>query len=149
MKKPVKLAFGAVFLLFALIFFTLLTSRHAFFADPEEAAKQTAIFMLEKRSAGELSRDSSIRKEELAKLAGRTSAVYIDFTGAGLESAYFSGDMVIITSDVIFQKVEGYVYSKEPLASGSLKIPGSGYDCGIIRISRTETADIYRFTAGL
>ena len=51
MKKPVKLAFGAVFLLFALIFFTLLTSRHAFFADPEEAATQTAIFMLEKRSS--------------------------------------------------------------------------------------------------
>ena len=149
MKKRVILAMGAVLFLGALALFVMFTSRHAIFADPENAAKQTAVFMLDKRNAGEFSYDREIRKEELAELAGKTSAVYIDFVGAGLESAYFSGDMVMVVSDVIFQKVEGYVYSEKPLASGQLTIPGSGYDSGTIRVSPTETAGIYRFTAGL
>lgn len=149
MKKRVILAVGAVLFLGVLALFVMFTTRHAIFADPEKAAKQTAEFLLEKRRSGQVSQKDSFREEDIARLAGKTSAVYIDFVGAGLESAYSSGDMVIITSDVIFQKVEGFVYSEKPLASGQLTIPGSGYDSGMIRVSPTETAGIYRFTAGL
>lgn len=149
MKKRVILAVGAVLLLGVLALFIMFTTRHAIFADPEKAAKQTAEFLLEKRRSGQVSQKDSFREEDIARLAGKTSAVYIDFVGAGLESAYFSGEMVIITSDVIFQKVEGYVYSEKHLSSGQLTIPGSGYDSGTIRVSPTETAGIYRFTAGL
>ena len=149
MKKRVILAVGAGLFLGVLALFIMFTTRHAIFADPEKAAKQTAEFLLEKKRSGQVSQKDSFREEDIARLAGKTSAVYIDFVGAGLERAYFSGDMVIITSDVIFQKVEGFVYSEKPLASGQLTIPGSGYDSGMIRVSPTETAGIYRFTAGL
>ena len=149
MKKRVILAVGAVLFLGVLALFVMFTTRHAIFADPEKAAKQTAEFLLEKRRSGEVSQKDSFREEDIARLAGKTSAVYIDFVGAGLERAYFSGDMVMVVSDVIFQKVEGFVYSEKPLASGQLTIPGSGYDSGMIRVSPTETAGIYRFTAGL
>ena len=77
MKKRVILAMGAVLFLGALALFVMFTSRHAIFADPENAAKQTAVFMLDKRNAGEFSYDREIRKEELAELAGKTSAVYV------------------------------------------------------------------------
>ncbi|MBQ8960001.1 MAG: hypothetical protein IJ071_02145 [Ruminococcus sp.] len=149
MKKPVKLAVAALILIGGVVLFAMFTGRHVLFADPQKAAKQTAVFLLEKKRSGQVSQKESFREEDIARLAGKTSVVYMDYVGAGLLTAYFYGDMVIISSDVIFQSVEGFVYSEKPLASGQLKIPGSGYDGQQIRISPTDDPNVYRFSAGL
>ena len=58
-------------------------------------------------------------------------------------------DIVLISTDVVFQKVEGYVISDEEL-EGTLMVSGLGFDgdrVGIIE--RIEDSNIYSFSAGL
>ena len=58
-------------------------------------------------------------------------------------------DMVLIVTDVIFQKVEGYVVSDKEL-EGTLTVPGLGYDNSMISIiDRVGDSNIYTFSAGL
>ena len=58
-------------------------------------------------------------------------------------------DMVLIVTDVIFQKVEGYVVSDEAL-EGTMTVPGLGYDNSKITIlDRIENSNVYSFSAGL
>ena len=58
-------------------------------------------------------------------------------------------DMVLIVTDVIFQKVEGYVVSDKEL-EGVLTVPGLGYDNSMISIiDRVGDSNIYTFSAGL
>ena len=58
-------------------------------------------------------------------------------------------DIVLIVTDVIFQKVEGYVVSDEVL-EGTLTFPGLGYDNSQIRIiDRLGKSNVYSFSAGL
>ena len=58
-------------------------------------------------------------------------------------------DMVLIVTDVIFQKVEGYVVSDKEL-EGTLTIPGLGYDNSQITIlDRIENSNVYSFSAGM
>ena len=57
--------------------------------------------------------------------------------------------MVLVVTDVIFQKVEGYVVSDEEL-EGVLTVPGLSFDSDSIYISsRIEDSNIYSFRAGL
>ena len=58
-------------------------------------------------------------------------------------------DMVLIVTDVIFQKVEGYAVSDEVL-EGTLTVPGLGYDNSMISIiDRVGDSNIYTFSAGM
>ena len=58
-------------------------------------------------------------------------------------------DMIIIVTDVIFQKVEGFVVSDEEL-EGTLTIPGLDYDNSLITITdRNGDSNIYTFSAGV
>lgn len=58
-------------------------------------------------------------------------------------------DMVLIVTDVIFQKVEGYVVSDKEL-EGTLTVPGLGYDNSMISIiDRVGDSNIYTFSAGM
>ena len=58
-------------------------------------------------------------------------------------------DMVLVVTDVIFQKVEGYVVSDKEL-EGTLTVPGLGYDNSQITIlDRIENSNVYSFSAGL
>lgn len=58
-------------------------------------------------------------------------------------------DMVLVVTDVIFQKVEGYVVSDEEL-EGTLTVPGLGFDSDRIGIlDKVEGRSIYRFSAGV
>lgn len=58
-------------------------------------------------------------------------------------------DMVLIVTDVIFQKVEGYVVSDEEL-EGTLTVAGLGYDNSQISIlDRIGNSNVYSFSAGL
>ena len=57
--------------------------------------------------------------------------------------------MVLIVTDVIFQKVEGYVVSDKEL-EGTLTVPGLGYDNSQIGIiDRLGKSNVYSFSAGL
>ena len=58
-------------------------------------------------------------------------------------------DMVLVVTDVIFQKVEGYVVSDEEL-EGTVTVPGLGFDSDRIGIlDKVEGRSIYRFSAGV
>ena len=58
-------------------------------------------------------------------------------------------DIVLISTDVVFQQVEGYVISDEEL-EGTLTVPGLSFDGDRITIiDRIENSNIYSFRAGL
>ena len=57
-------------------------------------------------------------------------------------------DIVLITTDVVFQQLEGYVVSDEEL-EGTLTVPGLSFDSDRITITdRIENSNIYSFRAG-
>ena len=57
-------------------------------------------------------------------------------------------DIVLISTDVVFQQVEGYVISDEEL-EGTLTVPGLSFDGDRITIiDRIENSNIYSFRAG-
>ena len=56
---------------------------------------------------------------------------------------------VLVVTDVIFQKVDGYVVSDEVL-EGNMIVPGLNFDADIVSImKRVGDSDIYSFSAGL
>ena len=57
-------------------------------------------------------------------------------------------DTVLISTDVVFQQIEGYVISDEEL-EGTLTVPGLSFDSDRITITdRIENSNIYSFRAG-
>ena len=57
-------------------------------------------------------------------------------------------DIVLISTDVVFQQIEGYVISDEEL-EGTLTVPGLSFDSDRITITdRIENSNIYSFRAG-
>ena len=57
-------------------------------------------------------------------------------------------NMVLVITDVLFQKTEGYLISEEE-QEGVLIVSGMGFDSDMIRIkSRIGDSNIYTFSAG-
>lgn len=150
-----KLKKKVVILIFALCVSLLLSSCNYMMPNNkrEEVMTEIAAVVNENYSSDEVETPYDISMTEIYELADKSSYLHkaIDkYNDVQHYNVYLvEDDMVLIVTDVIFQKVEGYVVSDEEL-EGTIIVPGLGYDNSQIRIiDRLGKSNVYSFSAGL
>ena len=94
-----------------------------------------------------------ISMDEIDELTDKDSYLHKAFEKyddvKGYKVYLLDDNKVLVLTDVIFQKAEGYVVSDEVL-EGTLMIPGLSFDADLVRITnRIGESNIYSFSAGL
>lgn len=150
-----KLKKKVVILIFALCVSLLLSSCNYMMPNNkrEEVMTEIAAVVNENYSSDEVETPYDISMTEIYELADKSSYLYKAINKYNDVQHYHvylvEDDMVLIVTDVIFQKVEGYVVSDEEL-EGTIIVPGLGYDNSQIRIiDRLGKSNVYSFSAGL
>ncbi|MBR0396391.1 MAG: hypothetical protein IJI63_07825 [Clostridiales bacterium] len=152
MRKLKKKVF---ILIFALSVSVLLSSCNYMMPNNkrEEVMTEIAAVVNENYSSDEVETPYDISMTEIDELADKSSYLHKAIKKYDDVQHYHvylvEDDMVLIVTDVIFQKVEGYVVSDEEL-EGTIIVPGLGYDNSQIRIiDRLGKSNVYSFSAGL
>ena len=119
----------------------------------EEVMTEIAAIVNENYSSEEVETPYDIRMTEIYELSDKNSYLHKAIEKYDDVQHYHvylvEDDMVLVVTDVIFQKVEGYVVSDKEL-EGTLTVPGLGYDNSQITIlDRIENSNVYSFSAGL
>lgn len=150
-----KLKKKVVILIFALCVSLLLSSCNYMMPNNkrEEVMTEIAAVVNENYSSDEVETPYDISMTEIDELADKSSYLHKAIKKYDDVQHYHvylvEDDMVLIVTDVIFQKVEGYVVSDEEL-EGTIIVPGLGYDNSQIRIiDRLGKSNVYSFSAGL
>ena len=118
-----------------------------------EVVSEIAAIVNDNYSSDDVETPYDISMTEIDELADKSSYLH-KAIGKYHDVQYYhvylvEDDMVLIVTDVIFQKVEGYVVSDKEL-EGVLTVPGLGYDNSMISIiDRVGDSNIYTFSAGL
>ena len=118
-----------------------------------EVVSEIAAIVNDNYSSDDVETPYDISMTEIDELADKSSYLH-KAIGKYHDVQYYhvylvEDDMVLIVTDVIFQKVEGYVVSDKEL-EGVLTIPGLGYDNSQITIlDRIENSNVYSFSAGM
>ena len=118
-----------------------------------EVVSEIAAIVNDNYSSDDVETPYDISMTEIDELADKSSYLH-KAIGKYHDVQYYhvylvEDDMVLIVTDVIFQKVEGYVVSDKEL-EGTLTIPGLGYDNSQITIlDRIENSNVYSFSAGM
>ncbi|MBE7071138.1 MAG: hypothetical protein E7383_00070 [Ruminococcaceae bacterium] len=142
-------------LIFALSVSLLLSSCNYMMPNNkrEEVMTEIAAVVNENYSSDEVETPYDISMTEIDELADKSSYLHKAIKKYDDVQHYHvylvEDDMVLIVTDVIFQKVEGYVVSDEEL-EGTIIVHGLGYDNSQIRIiDRLGKSNVYSFSAGL
>lgn len=150
-----KLKKKVVILIFALCVSLLLSSCNYMMPNNkrEEVMTEIAAVVNENYSSDEVETPYDISMTEIDELADKSSYLHKAIKKYDDVQHYHvylvEDDMVLIVTDVIFQKVEGYVVSDEEL-EGTIIVHGLGYDNSQIRIiDRLGKSNVYSFSAGL
>jgi len=150
-----KLKKKVVILIFAICVSLLLSSCNYMMPNNkrEEVMTEIAAVVNENYSSDDVETPYDISMTEIYELADKSSYLYKAINKYNDVQHYHvylvEDDMVLIVTDVIFQKVEGYVVSDEEL-EGTIIVPGLGYDNSQIRIiDRLGKSNVYSFSAGL
>ena len=119
----------------------------------EEVMTEIAAIVNENYSSDDVETPYDIRMTEIYELSDKNSYLHKaieKYDDVQHYNVYLvEDDMVIIVTDVIFQKVEGFVVSDEEL-EGTIVVPGLGYDNSQIGIiDRLGKSNVYSFSAGL
>ena len=119
----------------------------------EEVMTEIAAIVNENYSSDDVETPYDISMTEIDELADKSSYLHKAIKKYDDVQHYHvylvEDDMVLIVTDVIFQKVEGYVVSDKEL-EGTLTVPGLGYDNSQITIlDRIENSNVYSFSAGM
>ena len=119
----------------------------------EEIMTEIAAIVNENYSSEDVETPYDISMTEIDELADKSSYLHKAIKKYDDVQHYHvypvEDDMVLIVTDVIFQKVEGYVVSDKEL-EGTLTVPGLGYDNSMISIiDRVGDSNIYTFSAGM
>lgn len=110
-------------------------------------------YMLDKPHEGDFDTNTSFRKKELSEYIDRNkdsdvynAVLFSDFDDIG----FLDEHTIMITEEVIFQSVRGYLVTdgQKSYPNGFIKIPGSGYDGGGIDV-HGGADNIYSWSAGL
>ena len=118
-----------------------------------EVVSEIAAIVNDNYSSDDVETPYDISMNEIDELADKSSYLH-KAIGKYHDVQYYhvylvEDDMVLVVTDVIFQKVEGYVVSDKEL-EGTLTVPGLGYDNSQITIlDRIENSNVYSFSAGL
>lgn len=150
-----KLKKKVVILIFALCVSLLLSSCNYMMPNNkrEEVMTEIAAVVNENYSSDDVETPYDISMTEIDELADKSSYLHKAIKKYDDVQHYHvylvEDDMVLIVTDVIFQKVEGYVVSDEEL-EGTIIVHGLGYDNSQIRIiDRLGKSNVYSFSAGL
>ena len=142
-------------MIFALIVSVLFSSCRYSVPDNKraEVVSEIAAIVNDNYSSDDVETPYDISMTEIDELADKSSYLHKAIKKYDDVQHYHvylvEDDMVLIVTDVIFQKVEGYVVSNEEL-NGTMKVPGMGFDNDLIGIiNRIEDRNIYSFSAGL
>ena len=152
MREVKKKANIVILVLFTCIL--LSSCRYMVPADKRvDVISDIAVIVNENYSSDDVETPYDISMTEIDELADKSSYLHKAIKKYDDVQHYHvylvEDDMVLIVTDVIFQKVEGYVVSDEEL-EGTLTVPGLGYDNSMISIiDRVGDSNIYTFSAGM
>ena len=142
-------------MIFALIVSILFSSCRYSVPDNKrvEVISEIAAVVNDNYSSDDVETPYDISLTEIDELADKNSYLHkaiVKYHDVQYYHVYLvEDDMVLVVTDVIFQKVEGYVVSDKEL-EGTLTIPGLGYDNSQITIlDRIENSNVYYFSAGM
>ena len=151
---------GLLFQKFSIVIFVLLTGvllSSCKYAVPDEkrvdVISEIAVTVKDNYSSEDVETPYQISMDDVDELADKNSYLhkavekYDDVKGYRVY--LLENNMVLVVTDVVFQKVEGYVVSDEEL-EGTLTVPGLGFDADMVSVfERIGDRNIYSVSAGL